>query len=68
MTGLTFSGDNNFSKKENIKANVIQIFIIYTVLSFFILVLLNISGVRLFNSLNMSMTLISGGVFYPQII
>ncbi len=66
MTSLTFSGDNNFSKKENIKANVIQIFIIYTVLSFFILALLNISGVRLFNSLNMSMTLISGGGFLPS--
>jgi trk system potassium uptake protein TrkH len=66
MTNLTFSGDNNFIKRENIKDNIIQIFIIYTILSIVILTLLNISGVRLFNSLNMSMTLISGGGFLPS--
>ena len=31
----------------------------------FILSLLNISGIRLFNSLNLSMTLVSGGGFLP---
>ena len=65
MTNLTFSGDNNFNKLENIKGNIIQISIIYLILSVIILTLLSVSGVRLFNSLNMSMTLISGGGFLP---
>jgi len=65
MTNLTFSGDNTFNKLENIKDNIIQIFIIYLVLSVIILTLLSVAGVRLFNSLNMSMTLISGGGFLP---
>ena len=65
MTNLTYSGENNFNTKENVKNNILKIFIIYSVLSVIILSLLNVSGVRLFNSLNMSMTLISGGGFLP---
>ena len=65
MTNLTFSGDSNFKSKENIKDSILKIFIIYSVLSIFILTLLSFSGVRLFNSLNMSMTLISSGGFLP---
>ena len=65
MTNLSYSGENNFNSKENIKDNILRIFIIYSVLSFLILSLLNYSGLRLFNSLNMSMTLISGGGFLP---
>ena len=65
MTNLTYSGDNNFNTTENTKSNVTKIFIIYSLLSITILTLLNISGVRLFNSLNMSMTLVSGGGFLP---
>ena len=34
MTNLTYSGDNNFNSKENIKDNILRIFIIYSVLSF----------------------------------
>ena len=65
MTNLTYSGENNFNTRENVKDNILKIFIIYSVLSIIILSLLNVSGVRLFNSLNMSMTLISGGGFLP---
>ena len=65
MTQLTYSGENNFSSEENIKTNVLKIFIIYSVYSLFFLILLNISNVRLFNSLNLSMTLVSGGGFLP---
>ena len=65
MTNLTYSGDNNFNSENNIKDNLLRIFIIYSLLSIFILSLLNLSGVRLFNSLNLSMTLISGGGFLP---
>ena len=65
MTNLTYSGDNSYNTKENIKENVFKIFFIYSILSIIILTLLNFSGLRLFNSLNMSMTLISGGGFLP---
>ncbi len=65
MTNLSYSGDSNFASKNNIKDNLIKIFIIYSVLSIIFLSLLNISGVRLYNSLNLSMTLISGGGFLP---
>ena len=66
MTDLVYSGENNFKSKENIKENITKIFIIYSILSFLILMLLNISGLRLFDSLNMTMTLISGGGFLPK--
>ena len=65
MTNLSYSGDNSFKSEENIKDNLFKIFIIYSVLSIIILSLLNLTGVRLFNSLNMTMTLVSGGGFLP---
>ena len=66
MTNLTYSGESNFKSEENIKNNIIKISIFYTVLSFIIFTLLNFSGVRLFNSLNLTMTLVSGGGFLPS--
>ena len=65
MTDLVYSGDSSFKSEENIKQNITKIIIIYSVLSFIIFTLLNFSGLRLFNSLNMSMTLLSGGGFLP---
>ncbi len=65
MTDFVYSGDSNLKSEVNIKDNIIKILIIYSVLSFIILLLLSFSGLRLFNSLNMSMTLISGGGFLP---
>jgi trk system potassium uptake protein TrkH len=65
MTNLTYSGDNNFNSENNVKDNLLRIFIIYSLLSISLLSLLNLSGIRLFNSLNLSMTLISGGGFLP---
>ena len=66
MTNLTYSGDNNFKSEENIKNNLLKIFIFYIVLSVIILSLLNFSGIRLYNSLNLMMTLVSGGGFLPS--
>ena len=65
MTDLVYSGDSSYKSEENIKQNITKIIIIYSVLSLIIFTLLNISGLRLFNSLNMSMTLLSGGGFLP---
>ena len=66
MTNLTYSGESNSKSEESIKNNIFKIFIIYSVLSLLILILLNISGLRLFNSLNLAMTLISNGGFLPS--
>ena len=65
MISLTYSGDSSYSSKEKIKNNILNIFIYYSILSFSIFLLFNISGIILFNSLNISMTLISGGGFLP---
>ena len=65
MINLTFSGDRSINSENNIKNLLLRIFIIYLILSFLIFLLLSISNVRLFNSLNLSMTLVSSGGFLP---
>ncbi len=65
MTNLTYSGESNFNSTENIKNVLLKLFIFYTSLSFIFLLLLSIADVRLFNALNLSMSLISGGGFLP---
>ena len=65
MCDLTFSGDGNINSENNIKNLIIKIFILYSILSFIIFLLLGISEVRLFNSLNLSMSLIATGGFLP---
>ncbi len=65
MTDITYSGDSNYNSEENIKNNILKLFIFYSILSFIFFVLLNLSGIRLFNSLNFGMTLVSGGGFLP---
>ncbi len=66
MTQLTYSGESTFKSEDNIKNNILKLFIFYVILSFIFLALLNFSGIRLFNSLNLSMSLISGGGFLPS--
>jgi trk system potassium uptake protein TrkH len=65
MISLTYSGESSYSSEENIKNNISKIFIYYCILSLGVFLLFNISGIRLFNSLNISMTMISGGGFLP---
>tara|TARA_B100000686_G_scaffold191134_1_gene197794 strand:+ start:1835 stop:3247 length:1413 start_codon:yes stop_codon:yes gene_type:complete len=66
MSDLTYSGDGSINFKSNVKDIVFRIFIFYSVLSFIIFLLLNISEVRMFNSLNLSMSLVSAGGFIPS--
>ncbi len=66
MNDLTFSGDGNIVSENNIKDLLLRIFILYSSLTFMIFLLLNISDVRMFNSLNLSMSLISTGGFLPS--
>ena len=65
MNYLTYSDDNNINSENNIKNLLLRIFFIYILLSLIIFLLLNITEVRLFNSLNLSMSLISTGGFIP---
>ena len=65
MNELTYSGEGRTNSESNIKDLLSKIFILYSVLSFIIFLLLNISEVRMFNSLNLSMSLISSGGFIP---
>ncbi len=66
MTNLTYTGENIVKSEQNVRDNILKIFIYYSVLSLIFLTLLNISGIRLFNSLNLTMTLVSGGGFLPS--
>ena len=66
MTNLTFSGDSNFKSEENIKNNILKIFIFYSVLKYYYFIFINLSNIRLYNSLNLTMTLVSGGGFLPS--
>jgi trk system potassium uptake protein len=65
MVSLTHSSESSYSLVDSIKTNILKIFIYYCILSLVIFLLFNISSIRLFNSLNLSMTLISGGGFLP---
>ncbi len=65
MNDLSYSGDFRVNSENNIKNLLSKIFIFYSSLSFLIFLLLNISEVRMFNSLNLSMSLISTGGFIP---
>ena len=51
--------------KSNFKNIILQIFLVYSFLTLLIFVLLNLGNIRLFNSLNLSMTIISNGGFLP---
>ena len=66
MNDLTYSVDGSINSESNVKDILLKIFIFYSVLSFIIFLLLNISEVRMFNSLNLSMSLVSAGGFMPS--
>ena len=65
MNDLTYSEDGSINSENNIKELLTKIFILYSLLSFIIFLLLNFSEVRMFNSLNLSMSLVSTGGFIP---
>ena len=55
----------SFSSSEMLK-QTIKIFLLYSSLTIFIFIILNIFGIRAFNSLNLAMTAISSGGFLPD--
>ena len=65
LTKLVLGDEKSPNLKENVKKILIRIFFIYTLLTFFIFILFTISGIRLFNGLNLTTALISSGGFLP---
>ena len=65
LNQLVFTGDMGSFSKSNTKNILLQIFLVYSLLTLLILIILSIGNVRLFNSLNLSMTIISNGGFLP---
>jgi len=55
----------SFNKSETFK-QVFKIFLFYSLITFSIFVILNLFNIRLFNSLNLAMTIISSGGFLPS--
>ena len=65
MNDLTYSGGGGIISETNVKNLLVKILILYSILSFIIFLMLNFSGIRMFSSLNLSMSLISTGGFIP---
>ena len=65
LNHLVFTGNMGSFSKSNTKNILLQIFLVYSLLTLLILIILSIGNVRLFNSLNLSMTIISNGGFLP---
>jgi len=55
----------SFNKSETLK-QALKIFLFYSLITFSIFIILNLFDVRLFNSLNLAMTIISSGGFLPS--
>ncbi len=55
----------SFNKSETFK-QALKIFLFYSLITFSIFIILNLFDVRLFNSLNLAMTIISSGGFLPS--
>ena len=65
LNHLVYTGNMGSFSKSNTKNILLQIFLVYSLLTLLILIILSIGNVRLFNSLNLSMTIISNGGFLP---
>ena len=55
----------SFNKAETLKQSF-KIFLLYSLLTFGIFIILNIFEIRMFNSLNLAMTIVSSGGFLPS--
>ena len=55
----------SFNKSETFK-QVLKIFLFYSLITFSIFLILNLFNIRLFNSLNLALTIISSGGFLPS--
>ena len=65
LNKLVYMSDKSINPETNIKKISLKIFFLYSFLSFVIFVFLSLSDIRLFDSLNLTMSLISSGGFLP---
>ena len=65
LTYLVYNPDKANNLFKDTKKIVIKVFFLYSFLTALIFVLFNFSGIRLFNSLNLAMTISSAGAFLP---
>jgi trk system potassium uptake protein TrkH len=65
LTHLVYNPDRATNLFKDTKKIILKVFFLYSFLTVLIFVLFNISGIRLFNSLNLSMTVSSAGAFLP---
>jgi len=65
LTHLVYNPDKATNLFKETKRVIIKVFFLYSFLTGIIFILFNISGVRLFNSLNLAMSVSSAGAFLP---
>ena len=65
LTHLVYNPDKATNLSKDSKEIIIKVFFIYSFLTGVIFILFNFSGIRLFNSLNLAMTVSSAGAFLP---
>ena len=65
LTYLAYNPDKATNLFKDTKKIILKIFFLYSFLTAVIFILFNISGIRLFNSLNLAMTVSSAGAFLP---
>jgi len=65
LTHLVYNPDKATNIFNNTKKIFIKVFFLYFFLTALIFILFNFSGIRLFNSLNLAMTVSSAGAFLP---
>jgi len=65
LTHLVYNPDKATNLLKDTKKTIIKVFFTYTFLTALIFIFFTISGVRLFNSFNLAMTVSSTGAFLP---
>jgi trk system potassium uptake protein TrkH len=65
LTHLVYNPDKATNLFKDIKGTVIKIFFLYIFLTGLIFIFFTFSGIRLFNSFNLAMTISSSGAFLP---
>ena len=65
LTNLVHNPDKANNLFKDTKRIILKVFFLYSFLTVFIFILFNFSGIRLFNSLNLAMTVSSAGAFLP---
>jgi len=65
LTHLVYNPDKATNLFKDTQKTITKVFFIYTFLTALIFILFNLSGIRLFNSFNLAMTVSSTGAFLP---